>query len=84
MASISVRGTMGRKKKKADEEGAKSPFVTVKIGRPEHAKLRIIAAHQDRDISEVLTELARGPIDRLWKQAVKEQGEKVSEEGEAK
>jgi len=56
--------------------------VAVKMGRAEHSKLRIVAAHQNRDLADLLTEIVKAPIDRLWKTALKEQGEQA--EGEAK
>ena len=80
MATLAVGRNMGRKKKAADNQPKPSSFVTVKIGRSEHAKLRIVAAHQDRDLADILTEIVRTPIDRLWKQALKEQGEQAKGE----
>lgn len=81
MANLAIGRTMGRKKKTAGDEPKQSAFVTVKIGRTEHAKLRIVAAHQDRDLADILTDIVRAPIDRLWKQALKEQGEQAEGEG---
>lgn len=81
MATLAFERTMGRKKKEADAAPRLPEFVTVKLARAEHAKLRIVAAHQNRDLGDILTEIVKGPVDRLWKQALKEQGEQA--EGEA-
>ena len=82
MATTTIERTMGRKKKVPGATPTPPAFVTVKLGRVEHAKLRIVAAHQNRDLSDLLTEIAGGEIDRLWKLALKEQGEQA--EGESK
>jgi hypothetical protein len=59
--------TEGRPWTEIDDDGA---FVTVKIGRPEHARLKLVAGVQGRDISDLLTDLVRGPLERLYKQAL--------------
>jgi hypothetical protein len=58
------------------------PVVKMCLRRSEHAKLKIVAACQGREISEILSEITRNPIDKLWKQAVKEQGEQAEAEGQ--
>ncbi len=63
--------------KKKAETPKPSEFVTVKISRAEHTKLRLVAASQGRDMAEVLTDLVRGPLDKLWKSEVARQSEEA-------
>jgi hypothetical protein len=70
---------VGRKKK--SEVAGQPPFITVKIARSVHAKLAIIASEQGRDLSDLLTEIASGPVDKLYKQTLARLNQKA--QGEA-
>lgn len=72
---------MGRKRKETEGAPAESPYVTVKLGRREHGRLRIICNARGRDLADLLTEIARPQIDAMYKIVLKELGDDL--EGES-
>jgi hypothetical protein len=78
MSALTAEKTMARKKRSGGEP---VPMTTVKITRALHSKLRIVSGVLGRDISDLLTELAQAPVDKLYKQALARLN-KQAEEGD--
>ena len=57
-------------KKTRETKSEPQVYVTVKLGKEEHSKLRTVASVLDRDIANLLTEIVRGPIDKLWREQI--------------
>jgi hypothetical protein len=66
MPTQTVERPMARKRSGPDPV----PMTTVKIAKSLHTKLRVISGVLGRDISDLLTEVATAPVDKLYKQAV--------------
>lgn len=67
MLTQTPENAMGRKKTSKSEGPI---YTTVKIERAVHARLKIVSGITGRDISEMVSEILKAPVDRLYKDAV--------------
>lgn len=59
---------MARKKKPENELAP--ALAAVKIGKAEHARLKIVSSVEGRDIADILTEMVRATLDKRYRAAL--------------